>query len=130
MGAISDAVASYAQPLLDSTDGSPEQMSRVLTISQTCWNLALLPEEERNESLAEIKTILDLDDEEFEAFQHAVIDPMIRRHVEMFPRMHERARKQTPSRKPAPTGKYPGTRRNAACPCNSGLKYKRCCGRS
>ncbi|WP_342780377.1 SEC-C metal-binding domain-containing protein [Desulfoglaeba alkanexedens] len=25
--------------------------------------------------------------------------------------------------------KYPRTGRNAPCPCNSGKKYKRCCGR-
>ena len=26
-----------------------------------------------------------------------------------------------------PVGKYPGTSRNAPCPCGSGIKYKKCC---
>lgn len=30
--------------------------------------------------------------------------------------------RRTPARKPAPTG------RNSPCPCNSGRKFKRCCG--
>jgi uncharacterized protein YecA (UPF0149 family) len=132
MGAIADTIVAYAQPLLDSTDGSPEQINRALAISQTCWNLALLPEEERNEFLAKIQPALNLADEQLVAFRHAVIDPMIQRHQEMFPRMHQRAPEQTPSRKTAQAhrGKYAGTGRNAACPCHSGLKYKRCCGRS
>ncbi len=132
MGAIADAIAAYAQPLLDSTDGSLEQMNRAFTISQACWNLALLPEEDRKEALAKIQPMLSLDDEEFAAFRHAVINPMIQRHQEMFPRMHRRAPKQTPSHRaePALRGGFPGTGRNTACPCNSGLKYKRCCGRS
>jgi len=42
----------YAQPLLDATDGSPEQMQNALSIAQMCWNLALLPETEQEESIA------------------------------------------------------------------------------
>ncbi|MDZ7699008.1 MAG: hypothetical protein U5R49_19470 [Deltaproteobacteria bacterium] len=42
----------YAQPLLDATDGSNEQMQNALSIAQMCWNLALLPEIEQEESIA------------------------------------------------------------------------------
>jgi uncharacterized protein YecA (UPF0149 family) len=62
---------------------------------------------------------------------------MIQRHQEMFPRMHRRvphdpspsspAAPAHPS-KAAPGERYPGTDRYAPCPCNSGEKYKFCCG--
>jgi len=79
-----------------------------------------------------------MDDHEFEAFRRTVLLPMIRQHHEMLPHMphlgstdHSR---QTPAAQTRPTtmlrpAKYPGTARNAPCPCNSGKKYKRCCGR-
>ncbi len=136
MGAIADAVHSYARPLLDSTDGSLEQVEQAMAIAQVCWNLALLPEEERNEFLAKTQPILKMSDRELEDFQLGVIAPMIQRHHQMFPRMHQRTLERTASptpgsaSAPAPRGKYPGTGRNAPCPCNSGLKYKRCCGRA
>lgn len=138
MGGIADAIAAYAQPLLDSTDGSVDQMNRALVLGQLCWNLALLPEKARDESLAMMRPSLKLDDDEFEAFRRSVIIPMIRRHEEMFPRMHQRGSMQSsregPRLQPRPTTptrteRYPGTGRNARCPCNSGRKYKLCCGR-
>ena len=138
MGGIADAIAAYAQPLLDSTDGSVDQMNRALALSQLCWNLALLPEEVRDESLATMRPSLKLDDDEFEAFRRSVVIPMIRRHQEMFPRMHQRGSMQSsregPRLQPRPTTptrteRYPRTGRNAPCPCNSGRKYKLCCGR-
>ena len=45
MGAIADAFAAYAQPLLDQTDGSEEQLNKAFTISQLCYNLALMQED-------------------------------------------------------------------------------------
>ena len=48
MGAIADAVWAYAQPLLDDTDGSVEDMNWALSLSQLCWNLAC--SRKRNES--------------------------------------------------------------------------------
>jgi hypothetical protein len=130
MGTITDTFVAYAQPLLDSASASPEGADKALAISQLCWNLALLPEEDRGDVLAKVKSTLSFGDDEFVAFRNDVIDPMIRRHLEMFPRMHQPSGTQVPSRTTAHTGKYPGTARNAACPCNSGLKYKRCCARS
>ena len=47
MGAIAERFVAYAQPLLDQTDGSEEQLNKALTISQLCFNLALLPEDQR-----------------------------------------------------------------------------------
>ena len=138
MGAIADAIAAYTEPLLDSTDGSVDQVNRAFTLAQLCWNLALLPEEARDESLATMRASLKMDDDEFEAFRRSVVIPMIRRHEEMFPRMHQRGSMEpsrgAPRLQPRPTTptrteKYPGTGRNAPCPCNSGRKYKLCCGR-
>jgi len=138
MGAIADAIAAYTQPLLDSTDGSVDEVNRAFALGQLCWNLALLPEEARDEFLATVRASVKMDDDEFEAFRHSVVRRMIQRHEEMFQRMHQRGSME-PSRRapasqtrpttPARTGRYPGTRRNALCPCNSGRKYKLCCGR-
>ena len=138
MGAIAEASVAYAQPLLDHTDGSADQVSRAFALAQVCWNLALLPEEERDEAIGELRPALKMSDAEFEEFRRTVVLPMIRRHYEMFPHMPRlgstglseaapSSEEYPPS--PARTGKYPGTGRNAPCPCNSGKKYKRCCGR-
>jgi hypothetical protein len=79
-----------------------------------------------------------MDDEEFDDFRRSVISPMIERHPEMFPLMHQRVfRDPSPSVPPPPeesrkaaTGdKYPGTDRYAPCPCSSGQKHKFCCGK-
>lgn len=138
MGAISEAIMTYAQPLLDETDGSIEQMNRALSLSHVCWNLALLPEEARDEALREMQSTLKMKPDELEAFRRTVVVPMIRRHEQMFPRMHGPARTGAPTGIAAPRSctpppvareKYPGTGRNAQCPCNSGKKYKKCCGR-
>lgn len=138
MGAIAESIASYAQPLLDGTDGSVDQMNRALALAQLCWNLALMPEAERTEALRELRPNLKMGDDEFEAFQRTVVVPMIRRHEEMFPGLHGRGAmglssgtsasgpRTTP---PVSREKYPGTGRNEPCPCRSGRKYKRCCGR-
>ncbi len=127
MGLMAESMAAYAQPLLDATDGSHEQMQNALSIAQMCWNLALLPETEQEESLAEMQPALKMDEAEFADFRHSVIAPMIERHYEMFPNMP-----RSDSQRAAPLtreAKYPKTGRNAPCPCNSGKKYKRCCGR-
>jgi len=41
MGAIAEAMVAYAQPLLDQTDGSTDQMNKAFALGQLCWNLAL-----------------------------------------------------------------------------------------
>jgi uncharacterized protein YecA (UPF0149 family) len=138
MGAIAELITAYAQPLLDETDGSIEQMNRALALAQICWNLAIMPEEARDEALREMRPTLNMEANEFEAFRRTVVVPMIRRHEEMFPRMHGLGSAGASTEVPAPPPctiplvsreKYPGTGRNAPCPCNSGKKYKKCCGR-
>jgi uncharacterized protein YecA (UPF0149 family) len=137
MGVIAESMVAYAQPLLDETDGSRDQMQSAFSIAQMCWNLALLPEQEQEEMLAEMRPALNMDDAAFADFRETVIAPMILRHHDMFPNMPRLGAKGTPPVTPGPrtdrdaalrTERYPGTGRNAPCPCNSGRKYKRCCG--
>jgi uncharacterized protein YecA (UPF0149 family) len=128
MGVMADSMAAYAQPLFDETDGSPEQMQNAMSIAQMCWNLALLPETEQEDMLTEMRPALKMGDAEFAGFRESVIAPMILRHHEMFPNMPRMGVHTTDSPASRET-KYPGTGRNEPCPCNSGKKYKRCCGR-
>ena len=128
MGVMAESMVAYAQPLLDETDGSHGQMNHAFSIAQMCWNLALLPETEQEKSLADMRPALKMDDAEFTHFRQSVLTPMILRHHEMFPNM-PRLDSQTTAPSSPPEKKYPGTGRNAPCPCNSGKKYKRCCGK-
>ncbi len=135
MGVIAEGVVAYAQPLLDQTDGSEEQLNKALAISQICWNLALLPEGERDQMLSEMRSSLKMDEAEFAEFRRSIIDPMIQRHQEMFPLMHRRGLTAASPGGPSPRAHsgaaareaYPGTDPYAPCPCNSGRKYKFCC---
>ena len=90
MGAIAEGFVAYAQPLLDQTDGSEEELNKAFAMSQLCYNLALLPEDSRDTTLSELRAGLKMDDEEFDAFRRSVLAPMIQRHQEMFPRLHQR----------------------------------------
>ncbi|HEV3415429.1 MAG TPA: SEC-C metal-binding domain-containing protein [Pirellulales bacterium] len=137
MGAIAEAIVAFAQPLLDQTDGSIEQMNKAFQLSQLCYNLALLPEDSRETTIGEMRQSLEMADEEFDAFRREILVPMIQRHEAMFPMMHRRVsanllesghslRAQPRIAEVAQT--YPKTDRYAPCPCNSGKKYKFCCG--
>ena len=137
MGALAEAFVAYAQPLIDQTDGSEEQLNKAFAISQLCYNLALLPDDQRDTTLDEMRQSLEMDEAEFAEFRRSVIDPMIRRHEEMFPGMHRRifgdavpssSSPRAQTRKASPGERYPGTDRYAPCPCGSGEKYKFCCG--
>ena len=143
MGAIAEAFAAYAQPLLDQTDGSEGQLNKAFAISQLCYNLSLMPEDSRDGAISEMRLTLEMDDEEFDDFRRSIVVPMIRRHQEMFPQMHKRSPIDFSQSGPSPGGPsfrtrprtgsraeaYPGTDRYAPCPCNSGRKYKFCCGK-
>jgi hypothetical protein len=138
MGAIAEAFVAFAQPLLDQTDGSEEELQKAFAIGQLCYNLAILPEDQRNTMLSEVQSSLKMDDEEFDAFQRSIVVPMIRRHEEMFPGMHQGVSRDRWEFGPslgahpgmaASAEAYPGTDRYAPCPCNSGEKYKFCCGK-
>jgi hypothetical protein len=137
MGAIAEAIVAYAQPLLDETDGSTEQLNKAFTISQLCYNLALLPEDSRDGAIGEMRLSLQMTIEDFEDFRRSIVLPMIRRHEEMFPQMHSRGWGDFSPSGPSPRDRpssaasarpYAGTDRYAPCPCNSGKKYKFCCG--
>lgn len=119
MGAIAESMRAYAQPLIDETDGTPEQINKALDMAQLCWKLALLPEVERAEYIQEMRPMLKMDDEEFKEFQYSFLIPMITRHKQMFPQMHGQKLS-----KPATSGKIG---RNSPCPCGSGKKFKKCC---
>lgn len=132
MGAIADALVAYAQPLIDQTDGSLEQMDRAFALTTFCYNLGLLPEEERDESVNEMRTNLDLNDAEFALFRNSILLPMLKRHREMFPRLNQKVLVASfspsgSSEKLASPEPYVGTDPYAPCPCNSGRKYKFCC---
>jgi SEC-C motif len=138
MGAIADAMVAYVQHLLDKSDGSPDQVQKAFALGQLCWNLALLPPFERDIALEDMRTPLNMDDEAFEEFRRDIVGPMIQRHAEMFPQMHRRASSRiaaapsilpTRSTPPPLTRERPRAGRNSPCPCNSGRKYKHCCGR-
>jgi uncharacterized protein YecA (UPF0149 family) len=138
MGAIADAFVAYAKPLLDQTDGSHAELSKAFALSQFCYNLALVPDEKRESALSELQAGVEMDDAEFDIFRRTVIVPMIDRHHQMFPALHDRISADpgrsasslpAQSRTTEPREAYPGTDRYAPCPCNSGEKYKFCCGR-
>ena len=40
-------------------------MNKVFTIAQPCWNLAVVPEEQRNQAVAEMQSTLRMDDDQF-----------------------------------------------------------------
>lgn len=142
MGALAEAIVAYAQPLLDQTDGSIEQMNKAMTLGQCCYNLALLSEDGREEVLRGLRTDFEMGEAEFDEFRRSIIDPMIRRHEQMFPRLHNRGSAglwgadfpplesseppvaKAPAKAPASPDRY------APCPCGSGEKYKFCCGKN
>lgn len=134
MGAIADAFVAYAQPLIDMTDGSQEQLNKAMAITQLCWNLALQPEDEQEQLLSDVRPGLHMDEDEFNEFRASVLVPMIQRHREMFPLLHQRGPIAPSPFDPFPppvaraTGEaYPGAQPYEPCPCNSGRKYKFCC---
>ena len=128
MGILADSMMEYAQPLMDDTDGSVEELNKAMSIAQICWNLAIMSKEEREESFSSMRSDMKMSDDEFLDFRDNVIAPMILRHQEMFPNMRKQASRVSEPRRPHEQ-KYPGTGRNDPCPCHSGKKYKKCCGK-
>jgi hypothetical protein len=143
MGVLGDAIGAYIQPLIDQTDGSPEQLQHALSLGQLCYNTALLPADQREEMFAEFRSSLGMDDDEFDDFRRTVLEPMISRHEQMFPMLHQRLRAPAsvggrrswiePRRLESEPGaalpeKKSTVDRYAPCPCGSGKKFKFCCG--
>jgi hypothetical protein len=76
MGANADAMSRFAQPLIDATDGSPEDLQRALSLSQLCWNLALIPEGKREQFPADMQPILGFLAQTAEYVQQHISDDM------------------------------------------------------
>lgn len=143
MGAFGEAFAAFAQPLLEQTDGTYEEVQKAFQIGQLCYNAALLPDDAREKMLAQMRSAFAMDDAEFDDFRRSVVDPMIARHKEMFPLLHQRrpapstAERRPPSWLAAERNKAEPVNaaarkstvdRYAPCSCGSGKKYKFCCG--
>jgi hypothetical protein len=133
---MAEAIMEYAQPLIDKTDGSIEQMNKALAISTACWNIAILPQEDRESAISSMGEAISMDEAEFEDFRSSVMLPMIRRHEEMFPGLHQREPMRPPhwgsSLSSLPVAANPKEKSSEPgpydpCPCNSGKKYKFCC---
>ena len=114
MSGFADAMSRFAQPLIDASDGSQEDLERALKLSQLCWNLALLPQESREGFLSKMQQALGMDDEEFQDLKNGVVLPMIQRHEEMFSALHHPSRMVSPqgaSMRPRPPPGPESTRR-------------------
>jgi hypothetical protein len=107
----------YAQPLIDQTDGSLEQMNKALAISQLCWNVSLLPEDKRDQMLSEMRPSFQMDEEEFNDFRRSIIDPMILRHEQMFPLLHRRGGAAASPSGPTSHGTF--NRHTVSRPCHA-----------
>jgi hypothetical protein len=145
MGVIAESMAGYAQPLIDATDGSIEQVQKALNIAMMCWNLAILPPQQREAAIEDMRARLEMGEAEFDEFRQSILNRMIRRHIDMFPGMHGALRDggaaaphlPWPTRTgpatsedmglPTKTGNHPKVGRYDPCPCGSGKKYKWCC---
>ena len=86
-----------------------------------------MSEEEQEAAIDRMKTAINMTDGKFAEFRRCIVLPMIQRHHEMFPEMHEHSKQEseTVSIAFSPYEKKPRTGRNDPCPCGSGRKYKR-----
>ena len=128
MGVIAQSIVAYAQPLIK-RNSSMEQTQHAMMLAQICWNLSVMPDEKREARLTEIQKTLEFSDTDFNEFRKDVIDPMIQRHKEMFPNMRTGRSEEF-----IPSASYakelpPKIGRNSPCRCNSGKKFKQCCGK-
>jgi uncharacterized protein YecA (UPF0149 family) len=143
MGAIADALMEYMRPLTDAMKDTPEGLEKALALGQLCFNLGQMDDDARAEHLGQIRDSMGLSDEEFAGFFRDLILPMLVRHEQMFPR--EKMMRmpdliddfQPDDRLMTKVDKTPHTSpvrrdrnldRYAPCTCNSGKKYKFCCG--
>lgn len=110
MGGFADAMSRFAQPLIDASDGSPEDLERAFKLSQLCWNLAILPQDSREGFLTKMQQAFGMDDEEFEDLNRGVVIPMIQRHQEMFPALHHPSRMVPSQNGPVRPGLPPAPR--------------------
>jgi uncharacterized protein YecA (UPF0149 family) len=133
MGVIADGLAAYAKPLLDKHSSSLEQLQYAMMLAQICWNIAVTPEEKHESRILELQKTFQLSDTEFLEFRKDIVEPMIQRHKDMFPKMRP-GRSDNFMDEFIPSDPYlkdlpPKIGRNSLCPCNSGKKFKQCCGK-
>jgi hypothetical protein len=64
MGVIGEGIAAYAQPLVDRTDGSREQVEKALAIAMVCWNLGVMDDSEHAEVLRDMRSTTTMSDPE------------------------------------------------------------------
>jgi tetratricopeptide (TPR) repeat protein len=81
-----EAMVRYARPLLRMAQDE-KGLQTFMHLAQTCWNLALMPPDERQQALEETLKNLNVD-ELGRAFQRELLKIMIKRHEELFPLMH------------------------------------------
>ncbi|WP_182865699.1 SEC-C metal-binding domain-containing protein [Rhodopirellula sp. JC639] len=135
MGAIGDAITAYAQPLIDETDGSREQVQGALNLAMMCWNIGILPQEKQQSAIDALAEEFGLDDAEFEDFKESMLGPMLLRYKQMFGQSKGSSPEGPPLWEPP---LHPNTQQQAIekpgrydpCHCNSGKKYKFCCERA
>ena len=144
MGAIAEALMEYMRPLTDATDGSPEELEKALALGQLCFNLGQMDQDSRSDHLEKLRESMGLSVEEYADFYVNLFLPMMVRHEEMFPRKKMKQQMsdlivdyQPDDRLMTKVDKTPHTSpvrrdrnldRYAPCTCNSGKKYKFCCG--
>ncbi|MFQ6127802.1 MAG: hypothetical protein ACE5QW_02720 [Thermoplasmata archaeon] len=100
---FAEALADFAQPLIDATDGSYEDVSKALMFATLCWNLALLDDDRAIEELAEqmgerYREDFGLSVRDAVEFRLAILD-MVERHRRMFPAMHKREKRRARERR-------------------------------
>lgn len=81
---ISDRLIEVARPLLDDTKGE-EAERKSIALAAFGWNLAVLPEEEREKELSEIADKLALDDPADKSMLRDILVSMIGRKNSLFP---------------------------------------------
>ncbi|GAG39638.1 unnamed protein product, partial [marine sediment metagenome] len=81
---ISDRLAEVARPLLDDAEGE-EAERKSIALAAFGWNLAVLPEEEREKELSEIAGKLALDDPADRSILRDILVRMIARKNSLFP---------------------------------------------
>jgi hypothetical protein len=92
-----EALVAYAQPLLDATDGSKEQVKKAMTLAMACWTLSVTPDEARDAAYESMRGSFNMDPEAFAAFRKDTLEPLVRRHHEMFPQLRTREARRSKS---------------------------------
>lgn len=88
LGGPAQQMTDFAQPLLDATDGSLEQMDRALKLGMLFWNLSIIEDmNERDRMLDDMANKL-APDEAANQDLRAIAQQMIDRHRLMFPDLH------------------------------------------